>query len=217
MHRMRKCVLLLPRWLQDIAANEVKSVQYLKLLRFPLYRVVCPKCNQGLPKVFKILPAQNIRPKADISRRINRYWCPNCHYRFSDFSDTALASNKLSWSKIICAVNLFALGKTARQSALILKVNYKSIQTLFRKIRLLIAGYRNPNSNKREMRYDSKRRRLYLKQRFARFLKGRLGKYRHIAGGNRFVYLLEQEFRYKERNSQTLIQDLLRYLVRTKS
>jgi transposase-like protein len=213
--KMKNYVLLLPQWLQNVCSSEIKSLRYLKLLRFPGSKVVCPQCNQDLPKVFKVHPGQKVSPKNDLSRRINRYWCPNCHYRFYDFSGTVLASNKLPWSKVICAVNLFGLGKTSRQSALILKVNYKSIQTLFRKIRLAIAKYHHPGSSKREMMYHSRRRRLYLRQGFGRYLKGKLERYRHIAPANRLFYLLEQEYRYKNRNSQTLLQDLIWYLVRT--
>lgn len=206
-----KYIELLPGNLQKVAQSEVKSLRYLKTWRFPRFIVVCPKCNYELPKIFRLHPEQKVRPVEDISRRINRYWCRNCHYRFTDFSNTFLASNKLSWSKMLGAINLFVLGKTARQSALMLKINYKSAHSLFRKIRLVISQ-KYSFSNKREMMYEGRRRRMCFKQGFQRYLKGRLGQHRHIASGNKLLYLLEQEFRYKERNSYPL-ETLLRHLL----
>ncbi|MEW6026975.1 MAG: hypothetical protein AB1599_06760 [Planctomycetota bacterium] len=193
---MKNHVRLMPEMYQTVVQAEQKSLFFLWSMRFPRKVAVCPRCQRDIRGLSRA-SLLNFRMK-----NLRRYWCPDCHYRFSDFSGTFLSSNKLPWSKVIVAVYFFILGKTARQCAKLLEINYKSAHTLFRKIRLAIPE-----------KYKSKTDAINPNWRYSRYLKGKLGAHRHIAPDNIPLYLKEQEYKYYKQGG--VLEELLRYLLTT--
>ena len=194
---------LMPELYWGVLSDERRSLFFLWCLRFTRRMVVCPRCHRDICGQSRacLLACQ--------MQNLRRYWCPGCHYRFSDFSGTFLSSNKLPWSKVIVAVYLFISGKTARQCAKLLGINYKSARSLFHKIRLAISGkYKLKTSL---IQYDEKTDTINARWGLSRYFKGKLGVHRHIAPGNKPLYLKEQEYKYYKQGG--VLEELLRYLL----
>ena len=190
----------IPEWYRETLLDDQKSLDFLRKLRLNEW-FICPGCLKPL----RMVPSQFGK----------QHWCAKCHHRFYDFSGTFLNNNKLPWSRVILGAHLFILGVSANQTAKYLEVNYKSILNLFHNIRLAISIYYK--KCRKEERMFFKGRRCYLRPGFARYLKGKLESYRHISPRNKVLYLMEQEFRYNEKNKAEVLPHLLSYLLRDKS
>lgn len=190
----------IPEWYRETFLDNRKSLDFLRTLRLNAW-FICPRCR----KPSKIKQSQCGK----------QHWCVKCHHRCYDFSGTFLDNNKLPWSKVILGAHLFILGVSANQAAKYLKVNYKSILNLFHNIRLVI--YFHYKKSRREQRMFFRGKRCYLRPRFAKYLKGKIETYRHISPKNKVLYLLEQEFRYNEKNKAEVLPHLLSYLLQDKA
>jgi transposase-like protein len=198
---MEKYLLSAPEIYREYFYDDTKALLWLRALRQGWIK--CPDCRREIW----------LAPKA--SPKITKYTCPKCHYRFSDFSGTLLQDNKLAWSKVVAGVHLFAIGKSAFESAKILGINYKSAHSLFNKIRWAIF-YQHPSSRKLlKFNITGRRVHIWIKKRFVKHFQKGINFYRHTAAYRKPLYLKEQEFRYKERHSGDLLRTLLGYLLST--
>lgn len=117
-----------------ITSSERTSFSYLVRLRWPK-STTCPKC---LNRYVKLTSYRN---------KSTYYRCYNCDTRFTVFTDTYLSKCKLGYSKLILAVKLFTLGLSARATANEIKVNYKTILSLYDKIRKSILDHNRSQSS----------------------------------------------------------------------
>jgi transposase-like protein len=200
MTSMKKYALLLPKVYQNAVINEAESRFFLRTLRFTRRVVICPRCKNEIPGLFQ-----------SGNKKVNRYRCPGCGYRFSDFSDTLLSSNKIPWSRLIVTVHLFITGKSARQTAFILKMNYKSARALFHKIRWAI--YQHYHQRNALKIVDAGKRIIYLKPQFARYIKNKPEPFYHGLPSNELLYLKEQAFRFTAPYKPEVLTDVLRWLL----
>lgn len=184
---------------REIIKSARKSRRFLQGLRLSWPR--CPGCGERI----KI-------PPPDFGKR---HWCPHCRTQFTDFSSTLLAYCKLPYPKIILGAHLFIIGKSARQAAQVLNVNYKSAHRLFYNIRLGLVLHHYVKGH--QIVVEGEKGELYLKRGFDGFAQKRNGPYRRIAPDNKLLYLKEQEFRYtqKDRSDPQVLERLLGYLLQT--
>ncbi len=110
--------------LSKIIYSEKQAYRYFKKLRWKK-GFCCPFCQHK--KVYNL---------AD-----SRYECMACRCRFSDFSGTYLASNKLPYNKLAVLIKLFCLGVSARQAAKETLVNYKTALSNFELFRQTIVDH----------------------------------------------------------------------------
>ena len=100
--------------LSKLLTNDKKAKTFLKKFRWTK-GVVCPKCNDK--KIFKLSDG--------------RYKCRQCFNRFSDFSGTYLAHNKIPFNKTILLMKLFLMELTARKAAKEANLSYRTCLNFF--------------------------------------------------------------------------------------
>ena len=100
--------------LTKLLNNDKKAKTFLNKFRWKK-GVICPKCNST--KIFKLSDG--------------RYKCGQCFNRFSDFSGTYLAHNKIPFNKTILLMKLFLMELTARKRALETNLSYRTCLNFF--------------------------------------------------------------------------------------
>jgi len=100
--------------LSKLLNSEKKARNYLKKLRWPK-GIVCPRCH-----------SKQISNLSD-----GRYKCWQCFNRFSDFSGTYLAHNRIPFRKILLLIKLFLLELTASRVAKEADLSYKACLNFF--------------------------------------------------------------------------------------
>jgi len=113
--------------LSKILDNEKKAMTFLKKFRWP-EGVICPKCT-----------GKKISKLSD-----QRYKCQQCSNRFSDFSGTYLAHNKIPFNKVILLMKLFLMELTARKTANEANLSYRTCLNFFDNCRRAIYNHNLP-------------------------------------------------------------------------
>jgi len=117
-----------------ITSNERNSLKYLIRLRWS-NGITCPKCiNSNIRRI-------NYRNK-DL-----RYRCKKCRTRFTVFTNTYLANSKLKTHKLIQTVKFFTSGLSARATSWEIHSSYKTVLSLYDKIRQTILDHNQSREN----------------------------------------------------------------------
>lgn len=117
-----------------VTSNYKSSLKYLTKIRWS-DKIICPRCGSS-----------NVKD-ANIRNKDARYHCNVCHNRFSIFTGTSLKNCKLKPSKLILAVKLFSLGLSARATSKEIGLNYKTVLSLYDKIRKTILDHNRSQEN----------------------------------------------------------------------
>lgn len=117
-----------------VISNYKSSLKYLTKIRWS-DKTICPRCESS-----------NVKD-ANIRNKDARYHCNVCHNRFSIFTGTSLKNSKLKPSKLILAVKLFSLGLSARATSKEIGLNYKTVLSLYDKIRKTILDHNRSQEN----------------------------------------------------------------------
>lgn len=111
-----------------VTSNDRISFRYLTKIRWH-DKKICPKCG-----------TVNVKGP-NVGNKDTRYYCNVCHNRFSIFTGTYLKNCKLKPSKLILAVKLFTMRLSARATSKELSLNYKTVLSLYDKIRKAISDH----------------------------------------------------------------------------